>query len=160
MVSLLGLVVLAQQAGGVICIAPLPPAAEYATVGKGASDGDYDDSPAARKARVEAASKRGPVVFSVGERASLPVSETQAACLEGIPLEAAQALQANGRPLFSFTLSKTEPVRWLKFSAFYASDRLDPVPERLFCPERSPTPDCSWCPCRSRRYLPPDAGTR
>jgi hypothetical protein len=141
---------------GVLCIAPLPPPWQAATAGKGAGTPEtYDDSSEARAARVEAAKQAKPVVFSVGDRRSVPVTDTQAACLDDIPLDARQQLQANGRPLLSFTLDKETPVRWLTFSAFYASDRLDPLPARLYCKQRSPTPDCSWCPCKTRKYVPP-----
>jgi hypothetical protein len=143
-------------ASGVICISPLTPAEMLGTEGKGASLPEhYDDSETARAARIAAAKKREPVVFSVGKVISVPVTERQAACIDGIPFGEKQRLKSNGRDYLEFTLSSERPVRWLTYSGFYSSVALDPLPERLLCPKRSPTPDCSWCPCRSRKYLPP-----
>jgi hypothetical protein len=145
---------LVPPASGVICITPLPPADEFGTAGKGASTQEYDDSPEARARRVAQAKNSKPVVFSVGNTASVPVTDRQAACIDGIPLGQRLFLKANGNRLFPFKLTPADPVQWLTFSPFYGNDRLDPLPTRLFCPKRSPTPDCSWCPCRSRKYLP------
>ncbi len=160
MLTLLAALVLADPAAqaetGVICISPLPPAGHYGTAAKGVSEPDkYDDSQAAREQRVAQAKTRKPVIFSVGDVASTPVTDVQAACIDGIPIGEKHQLKSNGRPILSFSLSPGEPVRWLTFSAFYANDRLDPLPQRLYCKTRSPTPDCSWCPCKSRRYAPP-----
>ena len=146
----------AEPATGVICISPLPPASAYATAGKGAGTPDtYDDSREARDARAASARRRKPIVFMVGSRVSAPVSERQAACIDGIPTNTKQQLRSTDQTVISFKVNEAEPVRWLTYSPFYATDRLDPLPQRLYCPTRSPTPDCSWCPCRGRKYLPP-----
>lgn len=155
--SLLFLWAITAPATGVICLSPLPAPSAYASAGKGASDERYDDSEEARRTRIEAAAKRPPVVYAVGETTSVPVTTTRAACIDGIPLSQMQTLLADGKPFLTFTLSEKEPVRWLTSSPFYATTGLDPLPERLYCKAatRAPTPDCSWCPCLKRRYTPP-----
>lgn len=141
---------------GVICISTLPPPSQYATANKGASTPeDYEDTPEARERRVALAKKRKPVVFSVGDVQSVGVTDERAACIDGLPLGRKQTLKSDGRALLTFTLQEDAPVRWLNFNAFYGTDRLDPLPPRLFCPKRAATPDCSWCPCKSKKYEPP-----
>ena len=145
----------AEPATGVICISPLPTPSAYATAGKGsATPESYDDSRGARAARVASVRKRRPVVFRVGDRVSGPVNDRQASCIDGIPLDTKQQLKSTDQAVISFKITKAEPVRWLTYSPFYSTDRLDPLPPRLYCPKRSPTPDCSWCPCRAWKYLP------
>jgi hypothetical protein len=145
----------AEPATGVICISPLPTPDTYATAGKGsATPESYVDSRGARAARVTSARKRRSIVFRVGDRVSGPVNDHQASCIDGIPLETKQQLKSTDEAVISFKITEAEPVRWLTYSPFYSTDRLDPLPPRLYCPKRSPTPDCSWCPCRARKYLP------
>lgn len=142
---------------GVVCIPPLPPVEHAGTAGKGGAVPElYDDSPEARAARVEHARKtRKPVVYSIGAITSAPVTDKLGACIDGIEIGKKQQLKAGGEALFTFVINTKEPVRMFTSSLFYGGVGLDSVPERLYCPTRSKTPDCSWCPCRSRKYVPP-----
>jgi hypothetical protein len=156
MLLLLALLAVDVPMTGVVCIAPLPRAQDHATAGKGASDGDYDDSEGARTSRVESVKRsRRPAFFAVGEVTSGPVTDRQAGCIDKVPLGSKQALKGRGGLYIPFHPTAAQPVFKLDSNSFYGSVSLDPVEARLFCPKRSNSPDCSWCPCRARRYNPP-----
>ncbi|HEX4386760.1 MAG TPA: hypothetical protein VH083_27585 [Myxococcales bacterium] len=142
---------------GVICIAPSPAPADSATGGKGSSGGNYDDSPEARAKRVEAAKRAPPRLFRVGAVTSAPVTASLAACIDKIPVGSKQVLRS-GQWKLPFRIKAEQPVLKYSCSSFYGSDSLEPVEQRLYCPKRSPAPDCSWCPCRVHRYVPPPSG--